>query len=129
MKIRGKALILGAAIVFLLTGMALAAQPQQLAWTGDQWNKFTREIKVAYVKGVLNMASFETASGGSGRAACISRTFTDELKTKTLGQVVDEVDKYYKDNPGKSSTPVIEVVMRQCTALCPPQAPAQEKKK
>jgi hypothetical protein len=128
MKIEGKAVIPALALILLLTAGALA-QPQQLAWTGDQWKEFTHEIKVAYVKGVLNMASFETASGASGRAACISRTFTDELKTKTLGQVVGEVDKYYKENPGKMSTPVIEVILRRCTALCPPEAPAQEKKK
>ena len=75
------------------------------------------------------MASFETAMGGAGRAACISRAFTEELKTKTLGQVIAEVDKFYKDNPGKMKTPVIEVVMQRCTKLCPVEPPAGGKKK
>jgi len=128
MNFKGKAGILGLAILLALATGALA-QPQPLAWDGTQWKEFTHEIKAAYVKGILNMASFETAMGGSGRAACISRAFTEELKTKTLGQVIAEVDKFYKDNPGKMKTPVIEVVMQRCTKLCPVEPPAGVKKK
>jgi hypothetical protein len=69
------------------------------------------------------------ATGGSGRAACISKAFVDELKTKTIGQVVQEVDKYYQDNPQKLTTGVIEVVLMKCTKLCPPETVAPEKKK
>jgi hypothetical protein len=130
MKIKTKALISGLAVVFFLCGAALAQPRQpQLAWDGRQWKEFPHELKVAYVKGILNMASFENAMGGAGRAACISRTFTEELQTKTLGQVIAEVDKYYKDNPGKMNTPVIEVILRRCTSLCPPEPPTPEKKK
>jgi len=46
-----------------------------------------------------------------------------------VGQVVAEVDKFYQDNPKKMSTPVIEVILRTCTKLCPPEAPAGVKKK
>jgi hypothetical protein len=88
----------------------------------------TPEIKVAYVKGIGNMADVETAAGGTSRAACISRAFVDELKNKTVGQVVAEVDKFYQENPKKMSTPVIEVILRTCTKLCPPEAPARGKK-
>ncbi len=89
----------------------------------------TSDVKVAYIKGVGNMADVEVGSGSSGRAACISKGFVDELKTKTIGQVVQEVDKYYQDNPQKLTTPVIEVVLLRCTKLCPPEAAAPEKKK
>jgi hypothetical protein len=128
MNFKGKVAILGLAVLLALAAGALA-QPQQLAWDGTQWKEFPQEIKVAYVKGVLNMASFETAMGGAGRAACISKAFTDELKSKTLGQVITEVDKFYKENPGKMKTPVIEVLMQRCTQLCPAEPPAKEKKK
>ena len=67
-------------------------------------------------------------TGGSSRAACISKGLVDELKTKTIAQVVQEVDNYYKQNPAKMSTPVLEVILRNCTKLCPPE-PAAEKKK
>ncbi|MFZ5450386.1 MAG: hypothetical protein ACOZF2_00730 [Thermodesulfobacteriota bacterium] len=128
MHFNSKAGILGLVLLLALSTGAMA-KSQSLAWDGTQWREFNQQIKVAYVKGVLNMAAFETAMGGSGRAACISRAFTEELKTKTLGQVIAEVDKFYKDNPGKLKTPVIEVVMQRCTKICPPQPAAKGKKK
>jgi hypothetical protein len=128
MKFRGKAAMLALALVFALAIPILAADKGFL-WDGSHWKDMSAELKVAYIKGVGNMADVEVASGGSGRAACISKGFVDELKTKTIGQVVQEVDKYYKDNPQKMSTPVIEVVLLKCTKLCPPEAAVTEKKK
>lgn len=127
MNFKGKSAILGMAVLLALATGALA-QSQPLAWDGTHWKEFNQDIKVAYVKGVLNMAAFETAMGGAGRAACVSKAFTEELKTKTLGQVIAEVDKFYKENPGKMKTPVIEVVLQRCTKLCPVEPPAKEKK-
>lgn len=128
MNFKGKAWILGLAVLLALSTGALA-KSQSLVWDGSHWKEFNQEIKVAYVKGVLNMASFETAMGGAGRAACVSQAFTEELKAKTLGEVIAEVDKFYKENPGKMKTPVIEVLLQRCTKLCPVEPPAKEKKK
>jgi hypothetical protein len=128
MKFRGKAAILALAMFFILVTAGLATE-KGFMWDGGHWKEMNNDLKVAYIKGVGNMADFETAAGGSSRAVCISKAFVDELKTKTVGQVVQEVDKYYKDNPQKQATPVIEVVMRSSTKLCPPEAPAVEKKK
>lgn len=127
MNFKGKAGILGLALLLAVATGAWAKSPP-LAWDGSQWKEFNQAVKVAYVKGVLNMASFETAMGGAGRAACVSKAFTEEMKAKTLGQVIAEVDKFYKENPGKMNTPVIEVLMQRCTKLCPPEAPVKEKK-
>lgn len=126
MKLERKAIVLGLAIIFALTAVALA-QTQQLAWDGTQWKEFPMEIKVAYIKGVGNMASFETSVGGAGRAACISQAFVAELKSKTIAQVVADVDKFYQDNPAKLTTPVIEVILRQCTKICPVEPAAGKK--
>lgn len=120
MKLSGKACILGLVVLFALSSGALAAEKGYL-WDGTHWKEMSSEIKIAYVKGVGNMADLETAVGGAGRAACISKAFVDELKTKTVGQVVAEVDKYYQENPGNLKTPVIEVILRRCTKLCPPE--------
>jgi hypothetical protein len=128
MKLRTKAFILGLAIFFALTPVVLA-QSQQLAWDGTHWKEFPMEVKVAYIKGVGNMASFENSVGGAGKAPCISRSFVEELKGKTIAQVVADVDKYYADNPAKVKTPVIEVILRQSTKICAPGATAMEKKK
>ena len=128
MNFKGKSGILGLALLLALASGALA-QPKSLAWDGTHWKEFTKGIKVAYLKGILNMASFETAMEGPGRAPCISKAFTEELKTKTLGQVIAEVDKFYKDNPKKMKTTVIEVVLQRCTKLCSVPPPAGGKKK
>ena len=58
-------------------------------------------------------------------APCISKGFVDELKTKTIAQVIAEVDKFYKENPAKLDMPVVAVILQRCTKLC---APAAEKK-
>jgi hypothetical protein len=127
MKFKGLAVILGVALGFALAGTALAVE-KGFMWDGSQWKQLSQELKVAYIKGVGNMADFEVATGGSGRAACISKGFVDELQHKSLGQVVAEVDKYYQENPGKMTTPVVEVILRNCTKLCPPETSAEKKK-
>lgn len=121
-----KTLILAAAILAVSATLALA-QAGPALWNGTQWKDMTMEVKVAYIKGIGNMADFEVATGGTGRAMCVSKAFVDELKNKSISSIIQEVDKYYKDNPGKLNSPVIEVVLRTCTTLCPPEAPAAGK--
>lgn len=129
MKVARKAVIIGLLVWFACAAPALA-QSKGFLWDGTHWKDMTPEIKVAYIKGIGNMADFEVAVGGSsGRAGCISQAFVNELKTMTVAQIVQEVDKYYQENPGKLKTPVIEVVLRRCTALCPPEPASGGKKK
>jgi hypothetical protein len=127
MKFRGKAAILGLALIFALATGGLAAE-KGFMWDGNQWKDLNPDLKVAYIKGVGNMADFEVGTGTAGRGACISKGLVDELKTKTVAQVVQEVDNYYKQNPGKMSTSVLEVVLRSSTKLCPPEPAAGKKK-
>lgn len=127
MNCKVKVITMALAMLLALATGALA-QTQMATWDGTQWKEFTHELKVAYIVGIGNMASFENTVGGAGRVACISRAFVEELKTKTVGQVVSEVDKFYRENPAKMKTPVIEVILRQCTKICPAEPPAPEKK-
>ncbi len=120
MKITKRTWIIGVAILFALSSLALA-QSKAVLWDGTHWKNLNIEIKVAYIKGIGNMADFEVAVGGNGRFGCISRAFVDELKTKSIDSIVQDVDKYYQKNPKKANTSVIEVVLRRCTALCPPE--------
>ncbi len=129
MKLPGTACILGLALILALATGA-PAKEKGFLWDGTHWQLLTNDTKVAYVKGMGNLADFEVGAGiGGGRAACISKAFVDELQTRTLGQVVEEVNKFYQDNSGKMNTPVIEVILRRCTKLCPPEAPIPEQKK
>ena len=135
MKSMVKTWLVGVSLVLALAGFALAqgqkAKPQSQPhmWDGTHWKAFPKAVKVAYIKGIGNMADFEVAVSGKDKAGCISAGFFDELKGKTIAGIVKEVDKYYKDKPGYMSTPVVEVVLRQCTALCKPAAQAPKKKK
>jgi hypothetical protein len=124
MKIKGSAWVLVLVMLLALSTAALATEKGFL-WDGTQWKDMTNDIKVAYVKGIGNMADFENAASGSGPAACISKGFVAELKTKTITQVIAEVDKFYKENPTKLNLPVVAVILQRCTKLC---APTAEKK-
>jgi hypothetical protein len=125
MKFKGIACVSVLVMLFSLATVALAVEPGYL-WDGSQWKGMSTELKTAYVKGICNMADFETAAAGAGQAPCISKGFVDELKTKTIGDVIAEVDKFYKENPTKENTPVVAVIMQRCTKLC--ATPAAEKK-
>jgi hypothetical protein len=121
--------LVGLALVLALAGVVLAQGTKPEMWDGTHWKEFSQEIKVAYIKGIGNMADFEVAVSGKEKAGCISAGFVDELKGKNINNIVAEVDKYYKENPGKLNTSVIEVVLRKCTAMCKPEAQAAPKKK
>ncbi|MGA9755122.1 MAG: hypothetical protein WBV23_08250 [Desulfobaccales bacterium] len=114
-------------VLVLLCALATAAlaADKGFLWNGTHWKDMSPELRVAYVKGIGNMADFEVAAPGAP-APCIAKGFVDELKTKTIGQVIAEVDKYYQENPGKMDMPVIAVILQRCTKLCP--APTAEKK-
>jgi hypothetical protein len=127
MNIMKKVWVIGLVILLASSGVTLA-RSKGFLWDGTHWKDLSQEIKVAYIKGVGNMADFEVAAGGQGRAGCICKAFVDELKTKTVAQIVQEVDKYYQEKPENLKTSVIEVVLRRCTALCPPEPKAAGKK-
>jgi hypothetical protein len=106
----------------LLLGLATAALAQDKAflWDGTRWSQVSFDGKAGYVFGIGNLADFEL-SASKGKAVCVSRAFADELKSKTVSQIIEQVDKFYKDNPGKVQTSVIEVILRTCTSVCPPE--------
>jgi len=129
MKYTVKTWLMGMAILLALAGLALAQGNEPQMWNGTHWKEFSKEIKVAYIKGIGNMADFEVGVSGKERAGCISAAFVDELKTKSINDIIKEVDTYYKENPKKLETSVAEVVLRKCTAVCQPKPAAAPTKK
>ena len=118
MKIKGMAYLLALGLVLALAGGALA-QEKAFMWDGNQWPQLSFDAKVGFVKGVGNLADFETVAG-KGKGPCISGAFAAELKTQNVNQIIEEVDKFYQDNPGKLNTSVIEVILVRCAKVCPP---------
>ena len=118
MKIKGITVFLVVVVSLALAAGALA-QKQGFLWDGTQWPQLSFDAKVGYVKGIGNLADFETAAS-KGKAPCISQAFAAELKTKSINQIIAQVDKFYKDNPGKLNTSVLEVILLRCTKVCPP---------
>ena len=120
-----------AAVILLAVGAmvgALAATApavdtnQAFLWNGVHWQQVTMEGKAGYIFGIGNMADYEVAASKGRKLACVSRVFVDEMRTKTVMQLIQEVDKYYQDNPGKLDTLVMEVVLGQLTKPAPAAA-------
>jgi hypothetical protein len=104
--------------VLVLAGGALAQSTVSL-WDGTQWTRMPYDAKVGYVAGAGNVSDFD-AFASRGKCGVITRAFSSELKAKTVGQIVGEVDKYYQENPNKLTTSVLEVILMRCTTVCPP---------
>ena len=108
-------------VVFLALAGGGLAQEKGFLWDGNQWPQLTYDAKVGYVKGIGNLADFEVASAkAKGFGSPIAWAFASELKTKTVEQIIEQVDSYYTENPDKLGTSVLEVILIRCTKFCPP---------
>lgn len=121
---RERGLIVGVLIILVLALPALVlGQTKAMLWDGNQWKDLPREAKIGYVKGVGNLADYEMAASGEG-VGVVTKALGDEWRTKTVNQIVQEVDKYYQENPQKLSKPVIEVMLRCCSGFVLPETRA-----
>jgi hypothetical protein len=114
-------------IGILICGLAMAsvASCQPFLINGSHWSEIAYDAKVMYVKGVGNMADFECQAGAlnKGRSFCLASTLVKELQARSIDSVVKEIDQYYKDNPNKLNTSVLEVMLRRADKVCPPETP------
>ena len=116
------------AVLGLATVVAAQGTGKGFLWDGNFWTQISADAKLGYVGGIGNLADFETAAS-KGRAPCVSQAFVEGLKDQTPDQIVAVVDKFYADNPGKLNTTVLEVVLQQCTTVCPVEFKAGAPKK
>jgi len=115
-------LALGLTIGGLVSG-ASAQAGKAFLWNGTHWQQVSEDGKIGYIFGIGNLADFEMKAAGGKKPACISRAFVDDLKARTVQQIVQEVDKFYRENPSKQDTSVIEVILQRCTKSCPGEVP------
>jgi hypothetical protein len=126
-----------AAVILFVVGVmasalgapAPAVDNQAFLWNGVHWQQVTQEGKAGYIFGIGNLADYEVAASKERKQVCVSRTFVDVMKTKTPLQIIQQVDQYYRDNPGKLDTLVIEVVLGQLSKAAPGGAQPGETKK
>jgi hypothetical protein len=125
MKFCGKRALLALALALILFVGPVAAIDKAEFINGTHWSQWSDQDKLVYIRGVGNWADFVTeaqSQRGKGSEFSMSKVLVDELKAQSLGQIVAKVDAYYQENPGKLNTSVIEVILRRCTSVCPPEA-------
>ncbi len=121
-------------VVGVMWGAMAAAAPaadsnQAFLWNGVHWQQVTMDGKAGYIFGIGNLADYEVAAGKGRKLACVSQVFVEEMKKKTVMELIENVDKYYQENPGNLATPVIEVILGQLTKITPGTGTPGTKKK
>jgi hypothetical protein len=118
----------------VIVGATVATGPaadsnQAFLWNGVHWQQVTTDGKAGYIFGIGNLADYEVAASKGRGLVCVSRAFVAEMKSKTVMQIIQEVDKYYQDNPQNLGAPVIEVVLGKLTKASPAALPPGTTKK
>ncbi len=125
MNLRGKMAFLLPFLVLVLAAGAWGAVEKAEMINGVQWAQWSSQDKLVYIRGISNYVDFDSAAQlqtmqRKGKQwFSITIGLANNLKTKTLGQVVTDVDNFYRDNPGKLDVSVIEVIIKYSTKICP----------
>jgi hypothetical protein len=125
MNLRGIKALLAALLVLVLAGGAWGAMEKAEMINGVQWAQWSNQDKLVYIRGISNYVDFDSAAQiqtmerKGKRWFSISIGLAKVLKTKTLGQVVTDIDNYYRNNPGNQDVSVIEVIFKHCAKMCP----------
>jgi hypothetical protein len=113
--------VLGLLIGSLAASASAVETGHAFLWTGVHWQQVSEDGKAGYIFGIGNLADFEAAASRGRQSAGLPLALVNDLKTRTVMQIIQEVDKFYQENPGKLDTPVIEVVLRRGTAVPSPE--------
>ncbi|MCX5892238.1 MAG: hypothetical protein NTW80_04575 [Deltaproteobacteria bacterium] len=117
-------------LLSLVTSAMAIEQGKGFLWNGTHWAKSSVDGKLGYIWGLSNLADEEVAGASKvKKVACLSAAIQKEMKAHTAVQIMEDVDKYYRDNPGMEKNMVLEVILRNVKLICPPEAPAGATKK
>lgn len=92
-------------VVGVMVGALAAAAPavdtnQAFLWNGVNWQQVTMDGKAGYIFGIGNLADYEVAASKGRKLACISGAFVDDLKSRTVMQIIQEVTSTIRTTPG-----------------------------
>ncbi len=125
MKLRGKISLLVPLLVLALAAGAWAATENAEMINGVQWAQWTNQDKLVYIRGICNWIDFDAAAQTQTQARIgkhwfsLSLCVAKVLKTKSLGEIVADIDNYYRNNPGNRDLSVIEVILKHSAKVCP----------
>ncbi len=125
MKLRGKMALLVPILVLALAGGAWGAIEKAGMINGVHWAQWSNQDKLVYIRGISNWVDFESAAQIQTQARTgkhwfsMSMPLANTLKTKSLGQIVSDVNDYYQNNPGNLDVSVIEVILKHSAKICP----------
>ena len=88
------------------------SEPQFL--TGEVWQTMVPDAKVAYILGIGNLVDFEYATAETPPQARDSFLpwLVKGLSGKSVNDVIEKVDTYYKEHPDQVKHPVVEAIVR-----------------
>ena len=95
--------------------MELVAQEMPVL-KGDIWVKMSDDEKISFIWGVGHVISIQEVLGRDNPGLKENNMFVNkvieahETKSMTMNEVSEHVDNYYKENPDKLDTSVIEVI-------------------
>jgi hypothetical protein len=125
MKMRGKTALFVPLLVLVLAGGAWGAMEKAAMINGVQWAQWSNQDKLVYIRGITNWVDFDSEAQVQTQARThkhwfsITMALAKALKTKSLGQIVSDVNNYYQSNPGSVDISVIEVILKHSARICP----------
>jgi len=117
-------------VLCLATGSLAVEKGKGFFWNGTHWAKSSLDGKLGYIWGISNLADEEVAGAAKvGKVACLSAAVQKEMEANSAMKLVEDIDKFYRDNPGMTSKTVLEVILRNSKLVCTPGSPAGATKK
>jgi hypothetical protein len=102
-------------LVALVAFCAPSAGAQDVPFVdGPMWKDTAAPLKRAYLVGVANTLSaeyaFQKKQGFPSDDKSSIRLVYEGIDDVTLDQCIERIDRWYKQNPDKPTTPVLEVI-------------------
>lgn len=116
-------------LLSLVTWTMAIEEGKGFLWNGTHWAKSSTDAKLGYIWGLSNLADEEVAGASKvGMVPCLSLAIQKEMRAHTALQLMEDIDKYYRDNPEMEKATVLEVILRNIKLIYPPHGPARATK-
>jgi hypothetical protein len=113
-NVQFRAAIFAACMTLMMAGAAHAQAVQEIPLaTGEHWMKSSEDVKKAYLIGMANIMSVESAYEGSTPVSDAQGLIPREikgLKGHTLDSVREGLNKWYAAHPDQLQRPVVETI-------------------